>query len=328
MRKIARSFLGLSLTAFIIALAANAETAISAREPLNQVPSPPANSETNRLKQSKSVPEYEESILVENQTFFGIGLAGDGSVYGTDYVEATLVKYDSKTKQTSKVLQNLKGPLKIAIRENLVYFTETGTEDKKYKDGRLSVYNIDSGRVQVLLENLDYPNGLYVATAGDIYYTEAGASSTSFGGVDRLSVLRKGMSKPTVISEEIDAPTDVVVDSAGNIFVSKMGRSSPGDTGELWKLSPDGSSPQLLLKGLASPTDLDIDKEGNIYIAGLGEEKGNFTAVALVPKKQPYEAIALKEGLFAFSVAVADSGDVYYSTGRTLDSVRILRKKQ
>lgn len=328
MKKIARSFLGLSLTAFIIALAANAETATSASKPLKQVPSPLVKSANNRLKQSKMVPDYEEKILVENQVFFGIALAGDGSVYGTDYVEDTLVKYDSKTKQTSKVLQNLQKPLKIAIRDNLIYFTESGTENKKYKDGRLSVYNPNSGRVQVLLENLDYPNGLYVTPGGDIYYTEAGASSTSFGGVDRLSVLRKGMSKPTVISDAIDSPTDVVVDAIGNIFVSKMGRTSPGDTGELWKLAPDGSSPQLLLKGLASPDDLDIDKEGNIYIAGLGEEKGNFTAVALVPNKQPYEAIALKEGLFAFSVAVADSGDVYYSTGRTLDSVRILQKKQ
>jgi len=80
-----------------------------------------------------------------------------------------------------------------------------------------------------------------------------------------------------------------------------------------------------VLTGLPSVSDLAIDDEDNIYVAGFGKGRRRIT-IGYVPKGER-RFIPLKRGLHAWCVCLDPAGNVYYSTGRTLDSVRVLKRK-
>ena len=243
--------------------------------------------------------------------------------------------FDVERKALTVLVSGLNGPDKIRISGNRAYFIETGTAEKRYKDGSLSFLDLSSNRVHTLLDNLNYPNGLWVTPLNDVYFTEAGGSSTSFGGVNQLSVLRSGSTKQVVVTDDLRSPTCVASNTMGFIYVGHMGESSPGETGFLemilWDYEKSAKvkvrAKNIIVDKLSTPQDMALDRYGNIYLAGFGKESGNFNGVTLIPSNSPYKATPLKTGVHVSCLAVANNGDIFYSTGRTDNSLRVLRTR-
>lgn len=275
---------------------------IRASGPESSPASSPASAR-NQTSESTST-SYEDVTLLYNQGFSGIDVDNQGNIYWVESFSGNLGTFDVARKSLTVLVSDLNGPEKIRISGNRAYFIETGTEEKRYKDGSLSFLDLSSNRVHKLLDNLNYPNGLWVTLLNDVYFTEAGGGSTSFGGVNQLSVLRSGSTKQVVITDQLRSPTCVASNTTGLIYVGDMGESSPGDTGFLelilWDYENSAKvkvkAKNIIVDKLSTPQDMALDRYGNIYLAGFGKS-GNFNGVTLIPSTSPHKAVPLKMGV-------------------------------
>ena len=82
----------------------------------------------------------------------------------------TMGKYDVETSQCRVLLENLKRPISVRIRDSSVYVLEKG---KTEQEGRLIKYNMDSGYVCIMLTRLCNARGMYVTSNHDVLFSEA-----------------------------------------------------------------------------------------------------------------------------------------------------------
>jgi hypothetical protein len=277
-----------------------------------------------------SSPAYQDEVLLYNQSFDGIDLDHQGKVFWVDQYSGTLGTFDLGTKQLEILLHELNSPNKVRLAGSKAYFIETGTEGNHYKDGHLSYVDINSRQVHRLIGNLNYPNGLWVSLMGDVYFTEGAGSSTSFGGVNQLCVLRGGSTSKIVLGD-VTSPTCVAA-TQGLIFVGSMGESVPGETGSLsmivWNREASKIQAQeTIVEKISSPEDLALDRFENIYIAGSGQKNGTFAGITQVSMKRPFTPVTLKSGVRVQSLSTDTNGDIYYSTRVPEKSLRVMRLK-
>ena len=82
----------------------------------------------------------------------------------------TMGKYDVETSQCHVLLENLKRPISVRVRDSSVYVLEEG---KTEREGRLIKYNMDSGYVCIMLTRLCNARGMYVTSNHDVLFSEA-----------------------------------------------------------------------------------------------------------------------------------------------------------
>ena len=150
-----------------------------------------------------------------------------------------------------RVLQSdLQQPKSIAAFGDRLLFTETGTSDAKYRDGKLSTFDPETQEITTLADELNYPTSLFVDSDGGVYVIEAGATSTSFGGHDRLLYFPPKSSQFEVLLADLKAPKAVAVDPAGTIYVGTGPKSSYRDTAALLMYPKGQTRAKVLVSNL------------------------------------------------------------------------------
>jgi len=274
----------------------------------------------------QAVPEFTDELIIADQDVMGLCCAPDVTIYYADYFNDTIGILDVEKKQMRTLVASLRGPHRVAWFGGKLYFSERGTQEQEYHDGRLSAYDPASGDVKVIRDDLNNPDSIFITKAGEIYVLEAGGWATSFEGHDRLVRFRPGSSEYDVIPVDVSGASDVVIDSEGTIYYGTSGGTSPSDLGELLTCTPGGDLPYAQITGLPAVDDIAIDAADNLYIAGFGDDGWDMNAVVFVPAGGD-DFVPLKQGLQAWCLCLDNDGNILYSTGRHEDSIRILRRK-
>src|SRR5438067_13744862 len=82
------------------------------------------------------------------------------------------------------------------------------------------------------LENLEYPMGLWVRD-GKVYFTEAAATGTAYGGFARLSSYDLATQVRTTLVDNPINHDSVAVASDGKIYLGGWSGSIPGNAGHI-----------------------------------------------------------------------------------------------
>ena len=251
--------------------------------------------------------------------------AAEGTLYYVDFRTETLGRFHIDQADAPNVLlEQLRCPLSLVVRGSDVYFSEGGTKEEKYRDGRVSVYHVDTGQVEVLASRLNYPDSIFLTDDETLYILESGGSSTSFrGGRNRISKLAKGASEPTVALDRLCRPTAIVVDPEGDIFVGCWGESSPGDDARLLRYRVGERKPEVVATDLPKVSDLAIDSSGNLYLSGSGLDQGERRALGILRKGRT-RIEWVDKGVHVFGMGLGEDGTIYLTTGRGAHTVRIL----
>jgi len=259
-----------------------------------------------------------DETLAEGPSVLGLSVAPDGTIYYADYFGNAFGVLNSQN-WPSPLLMDLKSPLAVEAAGGRVYFTEAGTALGLYHDGALSVFDPVSGERTVIYDRLHYPNSLFVDSSDNVYVLEAGRFSTSFGGNSRLVKFAPGATEPEEIIPDIWTPAAVVINSEGTILVGSFGATIPGNSG-LLVAYPLGQLPVTVAEGMPSIQDMAIDEMDNLYIASFATDGGPMEAVSYLANGssilQP-----LKLGTHAWCVALDGHKQIYYSTGRSSQSI-------
>ncbi|MBI5093370.1 MAG: hypothetical protein HZB26_13140 [Candidatus Hydrogenedentes bacterium] len=128
-----------------------------------------------------------------------------------------------------------------------------------------------------------------------------------------------------VILDNLESPEAVVLDNDGRIYIGSMGATSPGDDGKVLLFAGQKSAPQTLAEGLPAVEDMCIDERGDIYLAGFGSDKGRRAGIGVISKKS-IQFVELKQGVQVNCLALLPTGDILYSTGRSLNTIRVLKR--
>ncbi len=158
----------------------------------------------------------------------GLKIAPDGSILVADAMNGIL-RFDPRTRAMTTVLaefegKKLRGPNDLTLAANGdIYFTDPGVSDLRRREGR--VFRIrTSGAVEMLLDDIAYPNGLVLAPEQDALLIAVTRS---------LQVLRLAL-LPDVVGEHrcgvfvqlsggLAGPDGMTVDRDGNLYVAHSG---------------------------------------------------------------------------------------------------------
>jgi streptogramin lyase len=146
---------------------------------------------------------------------------------------------------------------------------------------------------------LDYPGGVAVSSAGDVYL----ADSLN----DRVLKLATGSHEQTVLPfTGLHHPGPVAVDAAGNVYVV--------DRKQVLKLAPGANeASELPFSGLTIVDGVAADSAGNVYVSDYADGKSRIVKLAAGSNAQtvlPFEGMA-----GANALAVDDAGSVYVNDG-------------
>ena len=269
------------------------------------------------------IPEFADEVVIPDDGVMGLCATADGTLYFVDYFEGTLGILDPENRELQVLASGLTAPAKIAASGTDLYFTETGTQGQRYRDGKLSVFDTRTGQHRELVGALQYPTSVFVERSGSILVIECAGSSTSYPGHDRLIRVDPETGKLVVVIPKIPAPQAVVADRRGTIYVGTMGRSSPGNTATLLAYRPGRTEPEVLASELPTIHDLWIDGKSNLYIAGFGRDEN--TGVVFL-RSGTKEIVPLIDGHQVNCLALDPGGNVFYSSGRRKDAIRVLRR--
>ncbi|MBC8869645.1 MAG: HEAT repeat domain-containing protein [Planctomycetes bacterium] len=264
---------------------------------------------------------YEDILIAERRGVTDLCLGPGGLVYFVEHFDGAIGCLDKDTRKPRVILQDLKRPNALAAVGSDLYFVEIGTRSGKFHDGTLSVLRTKDGTKEKICDGLHYPSSLFIDGKGAIYVLESG----TFGGRTRLIRFLSGQTEYEVVIPDVRGNA-VVLDSEGNIFIGTMGKTAPGDTGQLVVYPGGNGPPRTVVQNLPSIHDMEIDDQDNIFIAGMGGDRGKKIAVALVPQGAS-KFTTLHQGHQTWALALDPSGNIYYSTLRGSNSIRMLRGK-
>jgi thiol-disulfide isomerase/thioredoxin/sugar lactone lactonase YvrE len=268
---------------------------------------------------------FEETIVSADKGVMDLARGGDGTVYYADFFGGTVGRLNTEDGTLSPLFSGLASPHAAAVAGDRLYFLESGTEEAKFKDGRLGRITLSTGIRETLLEGLEYPVSLVVDAAENAFILEAAGSSTVFGGKNRLSVLKQGQTAPETLLDGLPAPEAFLLDDDGGILVGTMGRSSPGDTGTVMRFEKGAKEGEVIAKNLPTVQDMAFDTEGNILLAGYSEQREKSGILLL--RKGAHKPVVLRGGFGVNCLCPDPDGGILYSTGMGQNSLRLLRPK-
>jgi hypothetical protein len=120
---------------------------------------------------------HPECDLIEDRGFTNIAVYEHQArtiIYGVDARNGTLEEYNTDTHMCTVVLGNLVKPSQVFVRNELVYFLESGDESRS--NGRVSYYTPATRQTAIVSDNLNRPKCLHVTAAYDIIFLEKGTS--------------------------------------------------------------------------------------------------------------------------------------------------------
>ncbi|MHC4505271.1 MAG: ankyrin repeat domain-containing protein, partial [Planctomycetota bacterium] len=252
-----------------------------------------------------------EKPLLPDRSFTAIALDEAGTLYWVEAVAGELGTFDPATGELKVILRELDVPVGIDVAGRAVYFTEVGTEKKRFKDGRISRLDPVSGEVSVLLAGVEHVKWVCASPGGDVYFMQFSGRGSRHA-IWQLCALDAGAGEKTVLAEGAGSYGCLALDRMGRIVVASGGSASADVTGSLLRYSPDGKSRETLIEFPSIPLSMAVDGDGNAYMAMVGADRISF-GIFFVASRPPREVVTLRERVLARCVAVADGGKLYYS---------------
>lgn len=105
---------------------------------------------------------------------------------------------------------------------------------------------------------LSYPHGIALDSAGTLYIAEDGTWEVNSG---RVQAWAPGASAGVTVAAGLNSPLDVEVDANGNVYILEQ----DDGTVEMW--APGASSGTTVASGLAYAYGMTLDAAGNVYVA-------------------------------------------------------------
>src|SRR5208283_2111069 len=110
----------------------------------------------------------------------------------------------------------------------------------------------------VLWSGLDWPAGVAVDSAGNVYAADSGTGAIYEWNASTQQVT-------ALVTAGLNVPQGVAVDGAGNVYIADTGNNAIKE----WRAAT-GQVTTLVASGLASPQGAAVDGGGNVYIADTG----------------------------------------------------------
>ncbi len=198
-------------------------------------------------------PEGEWSLIAEYDGWpNGLKIHRDGRIFITDY-KFGIMQLDPESGAvtpflTSRKSESFRGVNDLFFdRRGAMYFTDQGQTGMHDPTGRVYRYDMDSGRLDLLLANGPSPNGLVMNPAEDTLYVAMTRGNAVWrvpihpdGGTTKVSVF-------TAMAGGVSGADGMAVDSAGRLFVCDAGN------GCVWVFS-DRAVPALRIRAASKGT--------------------------------------------------------------------------
>jgi gluconolactonase len=182
----------------------------------------------------------------------------DGHLFACDYGAGAILKIDT-TGVTGIYANSFDGkafnrPNDLAFdAHGNLYFTDPKTYGRDILDGRVFRISANDQKVQVMADNLGFPNGIAFSADGRRLYV----CESAFARVLRLSVTPEGRLANREIFAELPGgdPDGIAFDSEGNLYVAHYGG------GAVYVIAPDGRIRQKIPTPGQKPTNLEFAGE-------------------------------------------------------------------
>lgn len=170
-------------------------------------------------------------------------------------------------------------------------------------------------KIETLVDNLEYPSALFLRN-NKLFYTEAAAMNTQFGGRTTINYYDLQTSQVTLLTDRPMNFNSMVV-IGENIYLSLWGGQIPGDFGRMSIFNITGREETPFMNLAIAPVDMSLDSENNIYLLGTSDTQ---TAKSLYkfPVGNYKSPVILLEGLGRTTSILSENGDLFYSDGSTI----------
>jgi serine/threonine-protein kinase len=148
-----------------------------------------------------------------------------------------------------------------------------------------------------LSDTLQFPNGVAVDSAGNVYVTSGATAGSCY-----VVVFPKGSSTPSKQINGFDLPIGLAVDAKGDLFVADALKN------DVYEVAKGKSTPKELgLTGLEDPTGVSIDPKGNLWVVSYS---GDTASEFVVGKTKPAKVVT--DSLSGpYSIAFGKGGQMY-----------------
>jgi gluconolactonase len=156
----------------------------------------------------------------------GLTFDKNGDLFACDYGNGSIIKFAKDGKCTA-VIEGYDGkkfnrPNDLAFSPaGTLFFTDPNEYDPGNRDGRIFKLNVETGEIELLHENLAFPNGIAFSPEGkELYVCES-----AMHRVLKFEVLEgENLSKPEVFAELPGGdPDGIAFDRKGNLYIAHFG---------------------------------------------------------------------------------------------------------
>ncbi|MBI5093369.1 MAG: hypothetical protein HZB26_13135 [Candidatus Hydrogenedentes bacterium] len=103
-----------------------------------------------QLTESAHAAENTDPVIVRGRGAMGVCVAPDGKIYYADYFGNSVGALDLESGTMTDLVKDLKAPSATAVIGDKVVFTESGSENEKFKDGTIRILDPASGAVDTI----------------------------------------------------------------------------------------------------------------------------------------------------------------------------------
>ena len=213
--------------------------------------------------------------------------------------------FDVKKSRLTVLERGLRNAQRICSAGNRVYWLEKGTARRRYRDGRLSVYDIAAKTTKVLLDNLVLPRDVAAVPDGNVYVLEESGT---------LSVVGKDGTERTTIALDPGRDGLLAAGPTGDLFVFHIKRRQPGThEHRLFRFPAKGGERELVTDAIEGfLEDLATDAKGNVYLVDSAPSDREFVTIRVLVGGDPRKTVPLSTD-HADRVAVLPNGDLLKS---------------
>ncbi|MHC5056453.1 MAG: ankyrin repeat domain-containing protein [Planctomycetota bacterium] len=264
-----------------------------------------AKATEEQLARIESMPN-ERRLVKEPPGINALTVARDGTLFWAQICNdgPNLVKYDPATGETTVLLRDLRVVMSVSAGGGGVFIAEMRTGEKNYVDGRISRFDLATGRTETILDGLSQPQEMSAAPDGGIAFVDFS------GQWLRLRRLHPGADEPETLIRGAEFAGQVATDHVGRTVALVRGRRG---SQRLVAISADGSTRETIADDLPWVQDIAFDGEGNCFLAGSAG-RGDDSGVLVLPTGDRGQAVPLRSGVSVSSIAVGPAGIIYYST--------------